>query len=122
MKRLNYFSIVLCFIFLNLILATKAEALIATPPYMSFGGIVNSYVLNVTCIGAGKLITIVSFNSLTSSILPIYVVNPLKIPRLGARILGSASMYPSFTTCFTNTTTPVPVPVRITTLNYGISK
>jgi hypothetical protein len=88
----------------------------AFPPYKSFGGRVLSYVPPpvATCIGLGSLVYT------SSSITPIYTTNPLKFPTMGGKILGSISKFPSLTTCF-NPASGVPIPVSLTTSNYGVS-
>jgi len=89
----------------------------AFPPYRSFGARVISYIPFpvATCIGLGTLI-------LTSgSLIPVYTTNPLKFPMMGGMILGSKTLIPSVTTCF-NTETGIPIPVSVTTGNYGVYK
>ena len=88
----------------------------AIPPYSSYGARVVSLVVPpvATCIGIGYLIYT------TRSLVPIYTTNPLKIPSIAGQFLGSISLMPSLTTCFT--ANGVPIPVSITTSNYGFSR
>lgn len=89
----------------------------AFPPYKSFGGRVLSYIpLPIaTCIGLGTLVMT------SASLIPIYTTNPLKFPSMGGQILGSRTLIPSVTTCF-NTVTLIPIPVSVTTGNYGVTR
>lgn len=88
----------------------------AFPPYKSFGGRVLTYIPPpvATCIGLGTLVMT------SASLIPIYTTNILKFPTMGGHILGSGTLIPSVTTCFT--ITGIPIPVIITTSNYGVSR
>ena len=88
----------------------------AFPPYKNLGGKILSYVpLPVaTCIGLGTLVYT------SRSLLPVYAKNPLKFPTMGGKILAKTTLFPSLTTCF-NPASGVPIPVSLTTDNYGVS-
>ena len=118
----HFFSALMILISIFIFLLTIPETTLAIsfppafPPYKSFGGRVLTYVpLPVaTCIGLGTLVYT------TASLLPVYTTNPLKFPTMGGQILGSTSRIPSLTTCF-NTTSGIPIPVSLTSSNYGVS-
>jgi len=88
----------------------------AFPPYKQMGGRVISYVPfpAATCIGLGTLVIT------TGSLLPVYASNILKFPTIGGQIIAKTGLIPSLTTCFTPV--GVPIPVSLTTSNYGVSR
>lgn len=118
----HFFSALMILISIFIFLLTIPETTLAIsfppafPPYKNLGGKVLTYVpLPVaTCIGLGTLVYT------TGSVLPVYAKNPLKFPKMGGQILAKTTLFPSLTTCF-NTTSGVPIPVSLTTDNYGVS-
>ena len=116
----HFFSVLMIFICLSFVLIFNTPITNALsfppafPPYRSLGARVISYILPpvAACIGLGVLVMT------TGSILPIYTTNPLKFPTMGGVILGTVTRLPSVTTCF-NPSTGIPIPVSLTTSNYG---
>jgi len=110
----------------------------------SFGGrVLLAPIPGVTCLGLGKLLvlntnigaligaatsatdknsdaTIKTVSTLMNlyNMIPTYATNPLKTPNIGGQILGTEKPIPSLSTCFIGS---VPIPVFLTTINYGTS-
>jgi hypothetical protein len=133
---------ILCFFAFSI----RADAL--GLPTKSFGGtVLLSPIPGVTCYGIGRslflssnikgLIDTVSAATSNGStgekaagvvsgilkLIPTYANDPTKIPRMGKQILGNEKLIPNFTKCsITAFATPIPIPVYVTTDNYGVSK
>jgi len=139
----KFYPVLILVISILLIFGTSKQTAEATV-YKSFGGrVLLAPIPGVTCLGLGKLLVlntnigalIGAATSATSkdseataktistlmnlyNMIPTYATNPLKSPNIGGQILGSEKPIPSLKTCFIGS---VPIPVFLTTANYGVS-